>query len=71
VTLRADHVRKAAERTGLLLCGIDEPLRSAGLRRNPAESCEQPWYRGTDSGLRIAAIEPERASLDFHGPELA
>src|SRR5262249_3284895 len=52
-----DHVGKAAEGTGLLPCGVEEVLRSAGLRGNATEARQQPRYRCADSGLRVVAIK--------------
>jgi hypothetical protein len=43
----------------LLPYGVDEFLRSAGLRGNAAESSQEPGYRRADSGLRVVAIKTE------------
>jgi hypothetical protein len=56
------HVGKVAKRTGLLPCGVDEPLRAAGLKSDVAQPCQQRWHRGTDSGIGIVAIKTERGS---------
>jgi len=54
-----EHVGKAAEGASLLPYGVDEFLRSAGLRGNAAESSQEPGYRRADSGLRVGAIKTE------------
>src|SRR5262249_56114271 len=54
-----DHVGKAAEGASLLPYGVDEFLRSAGLRGNSAEASQQPGYRRADSCLRVVAIKTE------------
>src|SRR5262249_57318306 len=52
-----EHVGKAAKGAGLLPYGVDELLRSAGLRGNATEARQQPRYRRADSGLRVGAVK--------------
>jgi len=57
-----EHVGKVAKRAGLLPCGINELLRTAGLSGGFAEPGQERWYHSTDRGLYNVAIKTERDS---------